>query len=181
MPKVKTFLCAALVLAMASLPGLAATRSVPVPLSDGGANNIRIALLGSAGDSQLFLHFTLPADYKKDTPVFLRLTVSLASMPATCGMLFGPTGMTRYRPNAGQRTGLPVPMGMVDGTLRLIAFSNFNFNTVSYKIKGLTGGAVKGQRAGDGFFTTMKRFGDDASDSCANVVVVDAQLVYTSL
>jgi hypothetical protein len=165
-------------LAVTAASALAGTRSVIVtPTQMGDVNpDARYYLLEQSQPSTGFLHFLLPADFKKNSTATLRLT--LFNPGSECLMRFGFVAIDRWRGGLATVSGPPGAMGLSGGSYKDVALAADRVIVKSYEVKGMTTGTIKGQRKGDVVSAMFQRVGDDANDDCGPVFVTSGELRY---
>jgi hypothetical protein len=183
--------CVAMLLASTAVAA-AGTKSFIIKGSDmqtanGGA--ISGATIGFTGVSlantfsDVVVNFTVPADYKKNSPISIKLRMFLGGV--SCTISLGAAGVYRYRPG-------------VDVTVETVGLTNDNgdvftrpaslteINTRSYTLRKAGGGpfvtgSIADQRAGDGISAIIRRAGSSISDSCTDLLIINsAKITYTT-
>ena len=119
----------------------------------------------------------LPGDFKKDSAATLRIT--FFNPQVDCSMRFGVDHVERYRVGAPAVQGPPGTMGVQGGGTTDVAVPPTTTFVKTCGIKGLTTGALKGQRAGDAITVAFERDGSYALDTCGGIFVMGAELRYT--
>jgi len=186
----KNLFSAFLVLLASANAAMAGTKSFIVPGTDlettnGGALQGAVhtydgVALADAGFSGFALNFTLPSDYKKNTPVAIQLRMYGAGDACTVRLYAKAT--VRYRPGRDVTTedvGLKNngdDLFTVPSLLRLVTRGS----TLRKAGNGtLIAGSIRDQLAGDGITAFYTRQG--VADSCTrSVVVTSAKITYTT-
>ncbi len=132
------------------------------------------------GDSQFGLNFTLPKDYKKNSPAVIRL--QMLSSVTSCNMAFFPV-ITFRQHKAGI---LAIADGLVSipAGLTTVAMPAIETKLVTreYKLKKPVNSAppgFTGQKAGDLITLLFERDPALPADTCAGQLIIrDAKLIY---
>lgn len=170
-------LAALLTVATATQPALAAKGGISLPLGAaflGGSSNFTSASIRLPNDSTntFAFHFTLPPDYKKGTPVYLRLYMQNST---ACTAIMQKSAVRQSRPGSESlNTGGHV--NFVNGA-QVVFPSSGAVVRKSIKIVPPSVPALSNLKPGDAFFVELRRLGDDGADTCASFIFIEAATV----
>ncbi len=187
MLKLKAFLLSVMVGALAAGVASAGTKTLIIDNGDLLASGTSGEVLDGFGvamddvaDSQLAFAFTLPNNYKKNSPVIIRL--QMMSSGTSCNMAFGPTIAVRQH----KASGIAITDGLVSvpAGLTTVAMPAITTKLVTrdFKLKKPTSTlppGFSGQKAGDLITVLFERDPVLPADTCADSLVIrSAKVIY---
>lgn len=151
-----------------------------------GAETIDGVALGGGGFGQLSVNFTLPKDYKKNSPVVIALRIFGGG--TSCVVRFYPNAVARYRNNTSKTIGLADTGQLTaDGPIEFARPADFNLVlTRTYKLRkagtgALVIGSIRDQRAKDYITLVFTRHATTGSDTCSDALIINsAKITYTT-
>jgi hypothetical protein len=166
----------ALALGLAIVPAGAETRGINIPIGSlfisGTSNFTSDGLrLPDSDDTITGFHVTLPPDYKKNTPIYVRYYLHHSS---PCNALLKVYFINRKRPGRlpfGDKTFASFVNG---GIVTFPANPTGRTVNKSLKISPPNDPSFAGQKPGDALFVQISRAGTDAADTCNGYIFVDA-------
>jgi hypothetical protein len=142
--------------------------------------------LDDSGFGQVTVNFTLPADYKKNSPVTIALRMYGGG--TSCNVHFSPDFVYRFRLKASRTIGF-ASNGQLTGNGPDTFARPADFGLVqsrSYTLRrvgsgALTTGSIRDQRAGDSIIAAFGRNGSFALDTCTGTLhIISAKITYTT-
>jgi hypothetical protein len=165
----------------APLPLFAAAASIAMPINAietyAGASIVHSVIsLPNTGTPGFATEFVLPPDHKPDTPVKLKLHLSVAS--AACAMRLEVQQSARTRPGKQQFNSAERIVVLNSATAAIPGNGVVAVKTV--EIRKPATAPFKGLKASDGFHIRLARDSANGEDSCgSNVLVNHVELRYT--
>ncbi len=145
-------------------------------IKDDGSINSTGPLMADFTDNGFRFAFTLPANYKKNSPV--KIVLSGNAVDSDCDIYMIVMDVTRFRTGAGVSNAIGVLSGMKEQLFSIppgmptVATKTFTLNRAG-------AGTIRNQKAGDRVVIWLKRFAGDSRDSCTgNFTALSAKVVY---